>query len=212
MTQSDPEKHRRRLEALGRISPAVAHDINNLLSGIMGYSQMAQGDPGKEELNLCLEEIEKAGRRIASLARILQTWSPRAPDQPGTVDLNAVIADLEKYLRLLVGPETRFRFTPTADLPPARADSTLLRRALLGLAVDAASLQLEGGALSLETRPAAGARVLLLATLSGTPAPDPGALVSDDIGEIVETYGGEMELAPREGPTALHLYLPAATR
>jgi nitrogen-specific signal transduction histidine kinase len=207
MTQSDPEKHRRRLEALGRISPAVAHDINNLLSGILGYSQMAQGDPGKEELGLCLEEIEKSGRRIASLARILQILRPRSDGLPETFDLDALIGDLEKYLRLVVEPENGFSFTPGSGLPPVHADRSLLSRALFFLAVDAAGSGPKAGVFALETRRGNGGEVLLLATLPGIP--DPGAHLSEDIGEIVQRCGGRLTTGH---VPALHLYLPAATR
>lgn len=205
MTQSNPEKHRRRLEALGRISPAVAHDINNLLSGILGYCQMAQGDPGREELGLCLEEIDRSGRRIASLAKILQILRPRSEGLPETFDLDALIGDLEKYLRFLVEPENGFSFTPGSGLPPVRADRWLLGRALFLLAVDAAGPGPKPGVFELETRPAAGGEVLLLATLPGIP--DPGDL-SEDIGEIVRRCGGRLTTGP---VPALHLYFPAAT-
>ena len=209
MTAPDRAGRLRRQQALGRIAPAVAHDINNLLSGILGYSQMAMVDPGGEEARLCMEEVEKAGRRIAALTRILQAFSPRGAGRPETFDLNGLLRDLEKYLRLLFEPESRFSFTPGAGPTGVSTDSFLLRQAVLGLAVDASDLCLEGGGFSLETLPAAGGEVLLLATLSVTP--EPGVFPGPDLGGIVEQCGGRLTSEPGEAGRCLRLSLPAAT-
>lgn len=209
MTSPDRERDLRRRQALGRIAPAVAHDINNLLSGILGYSQMALGDPGGEEARLCMEEVEKAGRRIAALTRVLQAFSPRGAGRPETFDLNGLLRDLEKYLRLLFEPDTRFSFTPGAGPTGVNADAFLLRQAVLGLAVDASELCGKQGSLSLETFPAAGGEVLLLATLSGTP--EPGVFPGPDLGGIVEQCGGRLTSGPAQAGRCLRLSLPAAT-
>ena len=65
------------LEILGKLAPAIAHDINNLLSGILGYSQVIISDPSAGGLKSCAEEIEKAGKRISGLVRFLQIFNQR---------------------------------------------------------------------------------------------------------------------------------------
>ena len=93
-----------KMEAIGRLAGGVAHDFNNLLTGILGYSQLLldetdSGDSKKESL----DEIKKCAERAASLTQQLLAFGRRQLVQPKVLSLNAVVADLERILRRLIG-------------------------------------------------------------------------------------------------------------
>lgn len=146
------KRHSRQLEAIAKLSPAVAHDINNLLSGILGYSQIILTDPAVGYLKPYAVEIEKAGKRIASLVRILQVFRHRSFNRPETLNLNNIIQEMEKYLPLIVGPRIDFCFIKDPELWPVNVDLAQIRQALITLAIDMLDVLPQGGAVSLETR------------------------------------------------------------
>jgi K+-sensing histidine kinase KdpD len=119
------------LETLGKLAPSIAHDINNLLSGILGYSQIIISDPSADGLKSCAEEIEKAGKRISGLVRLLQVFNQRQFLHEELLDLNQVIQELEKYLLLLAGKDIHFSVQKGPKLLPIRADKSRIRQALL---------------------------------------------------------------------------------
>ena len=93
-----------KMEAVGRLSGGIAHDFNNLLGVIIGYTdilemRLREGDPARKTV----EEIRKTGQRAAALTRQLLAFSRRQVLEPKVLDLNAVVADIEKMLRRLIG-------------------------------------------------------------------------------------------------------------
>ena len=94
------------MEGIGRLAGGVAHDFNNILSVILGGTEFAleslrEGDPLREEML----EIDKAGKRAASLTRQLLAFSRKQVLQPVSLKLNDVVTDLEKMLRRLLGED-----------------------------------------------------------------------------------------------------------
>ena len=86
-----------KLEAVGRLAGGISHDFNNLLTVILGYSDITkrnlkEGDP----LRRYLEEITRASERAASLTRQLLAFSRKQVMQPKVFDLNTVVTDLRK--------------------------------------------------------------------------------------------------------------------
>jgi two-component system, cell cycle sensor histidine kinase and response regulator CckA len=95
-----------KMEAVGRLAGGVAHDFNNALGVITGYSQLLAptlklDDPRRKQV----EEIGKAGRRAASLTRQLLAFSRKQVIQPVLLDLNSVVTDIDKMLRRLIGED-----------------------------------------------------------------------------------------------------------
>jgi nitrogen-specific signal transduction histidine kinase len=139
------------LETLGKLAPAIAHDINNLLSGILGYSQIITSDPAAEGLKSCAEEIEKASKRISGLIRLLQVFNKRQFIQIELLDLNQIIHELEKYIRLLVGENIHLVLKESSELMLIRADKSRIRQLLLLLASRMPELMPQGGRILLGT-------------------------------------------------------------
>jgi PAS domain S-box-containing protein len=141
-----------KMEAIGRLAGGIAHDFNNLLTAIIGYSQLLlsrleAGNPMQEEL----EEIKKAGERAASLTRQLLAFSRKELLQPQVLDLNDLVANLDKMLRRLIGEDIELVtiFGPRLEL--VEADPAQLEQVVLNLVVNARDAMPQGGKIVIET-------------------------------------------------------------
>lgn len=163
--------HSRRLEAVGRLAGGVAHDFNNLLMVINGYSHMLldamhAGDPAR----LDLEQVVKASERATDLTRQLLAFSRRQGVRSSLVDLNALVREMDRMLRRMLGPDIEFTVLLAPELNAVRADPGQIEQVILNMVVNARDAMPGGGKLLLETRNA------------GTPARDTVALSISDTG------------------------------
>lgn len=151
------EEHLRqsqKLESIGRLAGGVAHDFNNLLTVINGYSDLMQLElehPGMEHLKECSDQIRKAGERAAGLTRQLLAFSRKQVLQPEIVDLNMLIADMEKMLSRLLPASIRLMVTPDETPCWVLVDPGQMGQIILNLAVNARDAMPTGGSLILET-------------------------------------------------------------
>jgi PAS domain S-box-containing protein len=141
-----------KLEAIGRLSGGVAHDFNNLLGVIIGYAEALEQDPaGNESYREAVDEILKAGHRAAALTQQLLAFSRKQVLEPKILDLNAVVADVEKMLRRLIGEDIDIKITSCADLGMVKADRGQIDQVIMNLAVNARDAMPRGGLLKIET-------------------------------------------------------------
>ena len=141
-----------RMEAVGQLAGGVAHDFNNFVTIIKGYSdllvlQVPEGDP----IAGYVEQIKKAGDRAASVTRQLLAFSRKQVFQPQLIDLNALAANLSKMLRVLIGEDIEVKITSEAGLPKVLADPGQIEQVLVNLAVNARDAMPNGGRLLIET-------------------------------------------------------------
>jgi PAS domain S-box-containing protein len=139
-----------KMEAVGRLSGGVAHDFNNLLGVIIGYGEIMQEKPAADEsMRVCVDEILKAGHRAAALTRQLLAFSRQQVLDPKVLDLNAVVRDMEKMLKRLIGEDVALKTELDPELARIKADQGQIEQAVMNLAVNARDAMPEGGKLIL---------------------------------------------------------------
>jgi signal transduction histidine kinase/ActR/RegA family two-component response regulator len=141
-----------KMETVSRLAGGVAHDFNNLLTVILGRSDvLLAGLPAESTIREGLEEIKRASERAADLTRQLLVFSRKHVYRPRVVELNALVADMEKMLGRLIG-ETIQLHTSLADaVPPIKADPGQLEQVILNLVVNARDAMPSGGTLTIAT-------------------------------------------------------------
>jgi two-component system cell cycle sensor histidine kinase/response regulator CckA len=142
-----------KMEAIGQLAGGVAHDFNNLLTAINGYSSLAlqrleDGHPIKSYL----EEVKKAGDRAANLTRQLLAFGRKQILQPLALNLNSVVADMNKMLRRLIGEDIVLTAKLGSDIGKVMADPGQIEQVLVNLIVNARDAMPRGGNLTIETR------------------------------------------------------------
>ena len=142
-----------KMEAIGRLSGGIAHDFNNLLGVIIGYSKLIKQrvSPQQAELAEFAEEVEKAGQRAAALTRQLLAFSRQQILTPTVVDLNALVADMQKMLPRLIGEDLALEIDLESDLGTVKADRSQIEQVIMNLAVNARDAMPDGGTLRIET-------------------------------------------------------------
>jgi two-component system cell cycle sensor histidine kinase/response regulator CckA len=141
-----------KMEAVGRLAGGVAHDFNNVLTAIFGYSDLlldaiAPDDPKRADV----EEIKRAAGRAAGLTRQLLAFSRKQVLQPRRLDLNEIIRNVQTLLAKLLGDEIELRLQPADDLGQVQADPGQLEQVLMNLAANARDAMPDGGRLSIVT-------------------------------------------------------------
>ncbi len=141
-----------KLEAIGILAGGIAHDFNNLMTVVLGYCELLllqAGTPMPIRKNI--EQIKNAGERAASLTRRLLTFSRKQVQQPKVLDLNHVVADLEKMLLRLIGEDIELLVELDPALGRVFADPSQLEQVIVNLVVNARDAMPEGGKLTIET-------------------------------------------------------------
>jgi PAS domain S-box-containing protein len=141
-----------KMEAVGQLAGGVAHDFNNLLTVVAGYSEVLLGSlPADNPTVPLLKEIHKAGERAVSLTRQLLMFSRRQMQAPEVLDINAIITEMEKMLRRMIGEDILLRTDLSPGLGQVKADRGQIEQILMNLAVNSRDAMPEGGKLIIET-------------------------------------------------------------
>jgi len=142
-----------KMEAVGRLAGGVAHDFNNILTAIGGYTDLLLADlPPDDPRRQDVDEIHRAADRAAALTQQLLAFSRRQVLQPKVIDLNALVSNVENLLRRLIGEDVLLATTLAGDVGRVRADPGQVEQVIVNLAVNARDAMPAGGRLTIETR------------------------------------------------------------
>lgn len=141
-----------KMESVGRLAGGVAHDYNNMLSIILGYTEMAlQDTEASDQLQADLKEVYSAAERSADLTRQLLAFARKQTVEPRVLDLNTTVEGMLNMLRRLLGEDISLLWQPSAALWSVRMDPSQLDQILANLCVNARDAITGVGKIIIET-------------------------------------------------------------
>jgi PAS domain S-box-containing protein len=195
-----------KMEAVGRLAGGVAHDFNNSLGVILGYTELLMRDAQEPQWGK-LAHILKATQRASVLTRQLLAFSRKQIVDPRVLDLNVLLTDLQTMLSRLIGEDVDLAIVAGAELGHVKADAGQLQQVVMNLCVNARDAMPQGGLLRIETsnedldgshvnghEPVVSGRYVMVAVS------DTGAGIPKDIvGQIFEPFFTTKELGKGTG-------------
>jgi PAS domain S-box-containing protein len=152
--QAEEQFHQaQKMESVGRLAGGVAHDFNNMLTAIIGFSEVIRSaldsnDPLVEDV----QEILNAAGNAAQLTRQLLAFSRKQTIDPRVIDINEIIEHSSKMLGRIIEEDIELLFVPGKDLGSIKADPGQIDQILVNLAVNARDAMPGGGKLTVETQ------------------------------------------------------------
>jgi len=141
-----------KMEAVGLLAGGVAHDFNNMLTVIQGYTELALNKVGQDQqLHADLEEINKAALRSSDITRQLLAFSRKQTISPVVLDINQAVENTLKMLRRLIGEDIDLAWLPEAGQCPVKMDPAQIDQILANLCVNARDAITDVGQVTIET-------------------------------------------------------------
>jgi len=141
-----------KMEAVGRLAGGVAHDLNNLLTPILGYTDLVLTDLSPDDQHRDdLLQVQRAAQSARDLTRQLLAFSRKQVLELQPMDLGAVVIGFEKILRRTIREDIQIALHLAPDLGPVRADASQIEQILMNLALNAQDAMPQGGAIIIET-------------------------------------------------------------
>jgi signal transduction histidine kinase len=223
--------HANRLNIVGQLSASVAHEINEPLTSILGFAQLALKAADLPPAAAAdLDRIVATALHARDIVRRLLVFSRHMPVQKTTVQVNDIVAEsLGLFRNLCAQDGIDLRFEPSGALPPLTADPGQIRQVVSNLVLNAIQAMAGGGALTVQTRPLDdGVELAVGDTGCGMPpevkdkifipffttkaAGQGTGLGLAVVDEIVRSHGGAIRVDSQPGRgTVFQVYLPAGS-
>jgi PAS domain S-box-containing protein len=166
--------HAQKMESIGRFAGGVAHDFNNILSAILGYSDLILLElPQDHALRESIEIIRESGEKAATLTKQLLTFSRKQVMDMRPVDLNAIVENMSRMIERVIGEDIVLTLRQQSPAAVVRAEPAQMEQVLMNLAVNARDAMPGGGGLTIET----GKTVLTASQILGRQTAPPGPYV-----------------------------------
>jgi two-component system cell cycle sensor histidine kinase/response regulator CckA len=141
-----------KMQSIGRLAGGVAHDFNNILTAILGYSELAllklsDGDPLRDSIRV----IRDSGLKASALTRQLLAFSRKQVMELQVVNLRDIVGDMAKILTRIIGEDVMLRLQTEKPLRNILADPVHMEQVLLNLSVNARDAMPRGGTVTIET-------------------------------------------------------------
>ena len=144
-----------KMDALGKLTGGIAHDYNNMLNVILGYTELLEMvvDKGgaKDKFSEYIKEIQHATERGSALTRKLLAFSRQEPTQPETVDVNQILLDSQNMLEKTLTARVNLEYKLANQLWPVYLDKGDLEDAILNMCINAMHAMPDGGNLTVAT-------------------------------------------------------------
>lgn len=148
----DQYRQAQKVESIGRLAGGVAHDLNNLLTPILGYSEMLIDDLEPNEIyDEALTEIYQAGMRARNLISQLLAFSRKQTLEYKTLDMNDIITGIKKLLRHTIREDIKIDIISSPMQLIIRADIGQIEQVIINIAVNAQDAMPSGGTITIET-------------------------------------------------------------
>jgi signal transduction histidine kinase len=151
----DALRQSQKMEAVGQLTGGLAHDFNNMLTGIIGNLELLQARIAQgriSEIGRYIVAAQDAAQRAAALTHRLLAFARRQPLDTKPSDINRIVHGMEDMLRRTLGEQVQLQTMLTGDLWPALTDVNQFENAILNLAINARDAMPDGGRLTIETR------------------------------------------------------------
>ena len=141
-----------KMESVGRLAGGVAHDFNNMLGAILGYTELGMMEVSPTDpIHGTLKDIQKAAQRSVDITRQLLTFARKQTVAPKVLDLNETLEGMLKMLRRLIGEDIDLAWLPGRDLGQVRVDPSQIEQLLANLFVNARDAIRDTGKITVET-------------------------------------------------------------
>jgi two-component system cell cycle sensor histidine kinase/response regulator CckA len=163
-----------KLESLGVLAGGIAHDFNNIVMTILGNADLAErglspDSPARENLH----EITQSAKRAANLCQQLLAYSGKGRFEKRTLDLNAVITEMEQMLKLSISKKAAIRFTLSPSIPLLEADLSQIQQVVMNLVINASeAITTANGVITVSTGSQQCDHAYLREMWSGEPLPE----------------------------------------
>ncbi len=148
----DQFRQAQKMEAVGRLAGGVAHDFNNLLMVVSGYTEVLMEELDQHDPLLPkVQAIQQAADRATTLTRQLLAFSRKQLLELKVVDVNSIVADMERLLRPLIGENIDLTTRLTPNVGHTRADAGQLEQVIMNLVVNAKDAMPDGGRILIQT-------------------------------------------------------------
>ncbi len=145
-------QHAQKMDAVGRLAGGVAHDFNNMLSVILGFTEMSLNEIDKNDpLYTNLLKIQSAAEHSADLTRQLLAFARKQTISPRVVNLNHIIEKMLDVLQRLIGEEIDLEYFPNQDLWQVKIDPTQVNQIIVNLCINARDAISGGGNIGIAT-------------------------------------------------------------
>ena len=142
-----------KMEAVGRLAGGVAHDFNNLLTAIFAFGKFVRDTlPPDSRAHKDMDELLRVAKRAENLTGQLLAFSRRQTIAPRVLNLNAIVQDIDRMVRRLLGDDIDFSTNLAPDLGNTRVDRGAFEQVMVNLAVNARDAMPDGGKLTIETQ------------------------------------------------------------
>lgn len=145
--------HLQKIEAIGRLSSGIAHELNNVITAIKGFAQLALSKIDEKDQNqLYLKNILEASEKAEKITNRLFAFCKDSKVERKLINLNDFIKDLEDFIKKTVGDDVTLFLLLSPDIAPVEADPHQLESVIMGIVSNARDAMPNGGSLTVETR------------------------------------------------------------